>query len=223
MAKKVCIIGAGNGALAAAADLTLRGFRVTLYKDQRFRANVEEIMETGVIHCIGAGPVGAAKIYKVTYDLEEALDDIDIIMPVIPAYSQEYVARTLLPYIKPYDKIVLAPGSTGGALVFAKIFHENGKIDRVRISEMHTLPYAARKVNNCTVKILLECKKIFFASFPSVYNEEMVELVKELYPAIELAEDVLETSLNNGNAVSHPAPVVLNAGKIEYFHQHFHY
>lgn len=35
--------------------------------------------------------------------------------------------------------------------------------------------------------------------------------------------DVLETGLNNGNGTTHPAPVVLNAGKIEYYGKHYHY
>ena len=39
MATKVCIIGGGNGAFAAAADLTLRGYRITIYVDERYKHN----------------------------------------------------------------------------------------------------------------------------------------------------------------------------------------
>jgi opine dehydrogenase len=223
MTIKVCIMGGGNGAFAAAADLSLRGYRITIYENENFKSNVEDIMKTGIIHCTGVGPVGDAKIYKVTCDLKDALSDVDIIMPIAPAYAQENVAKSLLPFIKPGDKIVLTPGSTGGSLIFAKVFNDNGKLDGVKIAEMHTLPYATRKVDGCTVNILLMCKMMFFAAFPAKYNQEMYSIVKEMYPAIELVSDVLETSLNNGNAVSHPAPVVLNAGKIEYYGIHYHY
>lgn len=223
MATKVCIIGGGNGAFAAAADLTLRGYEITIYEDERFKSNIEGIMETGIIHCVGVGSVGDAKIHKVTCDLEDALSDVDVIMPIAPAYAQEHVAKKLVPYVKPGDKIVLTPGSTGGALIFAKVFHDNGKLDGVKIAEMHTLPYATRKVDSSTVNILLMCKLMFFAAFPAIYNQEMYDLVKDMFPSIELVNDVLETSLNNGNAVSHPAPVVLNAGKIEYYGRHYHY
>ena len=122
MAIKVCIMGGGNGAFAAAADLSLRGYRITIYENERFKSNIEDIMETGIIHCVGVGPVGDAKIYKVTCDLADALSDVDVIMPIAPAYAQEAMAKSLLPYIKPGDKIVLTPGSTGGALIFAKVF-----------------------------------------------------------------------------------------------------
>lgn len=223
MVKKVTIIGGGNGAFATAADLSSRGYEVTIYEDIRFKSNVEGIIENKIIHCDGVGPVGDFPISKVTFDLKDALQDADIIMPIAPAYAQENVASSLAPYLKPGDNIVLTPGSTGGALVFAKILKEKGKLEGVKIAEMHTLPYATRKIDKNTVRILLECKLMYFAAFPSKYNEEMYNLVKPLFPCIKLVNDVIETSLNNGNASSHPAPVVLNAGKIEYYKKHFHY
>lgn len=223
MKTKVTILGGGNGAFAAAADLTSRGYLVTIYEDERFQANVEGILESRTIHCAGVGPVGDFRIEKVTFDLGEALEGTDVIMPIAPAYAQEVVAKSLAPYLKPGDKIVLTPGSTGGALVFAKVLRDAGKLEGVRIAEMHTLPYATRKVDPSTVNILLMCDLLYFAAFPAKYNQEMYELVKPMFPAICLVSDVLETSLNNGNASSHPAPVVLNAGKIEYYGKHFHY
>lgn len=223
MIKKITILGGGNGAFAAAADLSSRGFEITIYENERFKSNVEGIIDNKIIHCQGVGPVGDFKIHKVTFNLADALKEADLIMPIAPAYAQETIANSLAPYLKPGDKIVLTPGSTGGALVFAKVLREKGKLDGVRIAEMHTLPYATRKVNKNTVKILLECKLMYFAAFPSKYNEEMYDLVKPLYPHIKLVNDVLETGLNNGNASSHPAPVVLNAGKIEYYGKHYHY
>ena len=223
MATKICIMGGGNGAFAAAADLSLRGFQITIYVNESHKSSIEDIMKTGIIHVVGVGPVGDAKIHKVTCDLADALSDVDIIMPILPANAQENMAKSLLPYIKSGDKIVLTPGSTGGALIFAKVLHDNGKIDGVKIAEMHTLPYATRKINSCTIDILLMCKMMFFAAFPAKHNQEMYDIVKEMYPLIELVADVLETGLNNGNAVSHPAPVILNAGKIEYYGKHYHY
>jgi len=223
MIKKVCIMGGGNGGFAASADLTLRGYDVILYENERFAASVAEIRKTGVINVEGVGPVGQAKIYKITTDLTEALAEADIVMPISPAYAQETVAKSLVPHIKPGMKICLAPGSCGGSLVYAKVFHDAGVADQVKLCEMNTLPYATRKVNDNTVRILLMTKLIYFAAFPAKYNQEMYDLVKPLFPAISLVTDVLESALNNGNVTSHPAPVVLNAGKIEYYGKHYHY
>ena len=221
---KICVIGGGNGAFAASADLTLMGHQVNLYEDERFKSSIDGIMDEKTITLEGVGRTGTALLNKVTTDLKEAIEGVDLIMPVMPAYALKNFAEKIADHIKPGDRIVLAPGSTGGSLIVAKILNEKNKIKDVRISEMHTLPYAARKTGPNSVKILLECRKLYFAAFPAKYNEEMYDMVKELYPAVQMVHDVIESSLNNGNPVSHPAPVVLNAGKIEYFKgEHYHY
>lgn len=224
MIKKIAIIGGGNGAFAAAADLSLAGYKITLYEDEKFKSNIEELMKTKQLKLTGVGKTGVTNLYKVTTNIEDAISDVDLIMPVVPAYALKSFANKISPFLKKGDRIVLAPGSTGGSLILAKILHEKGKLDGVKIAEMHTLPYACRKTGSTSVNILLEVGKLYFAAFPAKYNEEMYSIVKEFYPAVELVSSVLESSLNNGNPISHPAPVVLNAGKIEYYKgEHYHY
>lgn len=222
--KNITIIGIGNGALTAAADLSLRGFNVTLYANPKYEEKLKPIKENKNITLTGVGINGVAKLNRVTSNLEEALDNVDLIMPVIPAYGFEDFVNEIHTHLVPGHKIVLVPGSTGGALMVAKMLKEKNALDGITIAEMHTLPYACRKTSPNSANILLECKKLYFAAFPASQNEIMYELTKPCYPAIELVTDVLETALNNGNPVSHPAPVVLNAGKIEYSQgEHYHY
>jgi len=224
MVKKITIIGIGNGALTAAADLTLRGFDVTLYANKRYEKRLKPIMDSQKITLTGVGVNGEARLHKITTDLNDALSDVDLIMPVIPAYGFERFVDEIYEYLKPGHKIVLTPGSTGGALIISKMLHEKNALEGITIAEMHTLPYACRITSPTSANILLECQKLYFAAFPAKNNEEMYKLVKQCYPAVELVQDVLETALNNGNPVSHPAPVVLNAGKIEYSKgEHYHY
>src|SRR6185369_6104462 len=45
--------------------------------------------------------------------------------------------------------------------------------------------------------------------------DRLHQLVREVYPAMIRAESVLQTSLQNGNPVIHPAVTVLNAALIE--------
>lgn len=222
--KNITIIGIGNGALAAAADLSLRGFNVTLYANSKYEEKLKPIRENKSITLTGVGINGEAKLKCVTSNLDEALENVDLIMPVIPAYGFENFVEEIHSHLVPGHKIVLVPGSTGGALMVAKMLREKNALEGITIAEMHTLPYACRKTSPTSAKILLECTKLYFAAFPASQNEIMYELTKPCYPAIELVTDVLETALNNGNPVSHPAPVVLNAGKIEYSKgEHYHY
>lgn len=220
---RITVLGCGNGAFATAADMADKGHEVTLYVDSSHRKNFKVIEKTKKIICYGVGPTGPVEISKVTCDTEEALKNADLIISVIPAFAHEDVAVRIAPYIKDGDKVLLSPGSTGGALVFAKAFYEHGVAKDVRIAEIHTLPYTARKVGMDGVNISLMLDFMLFAAFPAKYNEEMYELIKPLYPNIELCRDVIETGLNNGNATTHPAPMVLNAGKVEYFGRHDHY
>lgn len=220
---RITVIGCGNGAFATAADLSSRGYEVTLFVQEAHKHNFDAIKKDGIIYCTGKGPNGPVQIHKITNDVCEAMNDHDLIIPVLPSFAHEDVAKTIAPYIKAGDKVFLSPGSTGGALVFAKVFRDVHKLEGVKIAEVHTLPYTARKVGQNGVNISLITDVMYFAAFPAKYNQEMYDLIYSIYPNIQLMTDVLETGLNNGNGTTHPAPVVLNAGKIEYYKKHYHY
>ena len=220
---RITVTGCGNGAFATAADLSAQGHEITLYSDPTHSHNFEELFKTGVIRGYGVGPTGDIPIHKITCDEEEAYRDPDLIIVSTPAYAHEDVAMKMAPYLRDGEMILLSPGGTGGALIFSEILGKHSDARNLRIGEFHTLPYTARKKGNDGVNILLMVKFLMFATFPAIYSEEMYEVVRELYPATVLAQDVLETSLNNGNATTHPAPVILNAGKIEYYGHHDHY
>ena len=215
MSLRITVIGCGAGALATAADLAMRGNEITIYVGKDHFHNLEKIRETGIIRCSGKIK-GEANIRKATWDLDEALEDVDLLLVVTPTNAHEEIAKSLKGKLKPGSKIILSPGSTGGALVFAK--HLKDTV----ISEIHTLPYTVRKTGENEVYIYLIVRYLLFATFPSCKGEEIYRLANSLYPLIH-CESVLETSLNNGNATTHPAPMVLNAGKIEYQGRHSHY
>ena len=110
--QKICIMGGGNGGFAAAADLTMRGFEVTLYEDPRFAAAIAGIAETKTINLMEKGkPLGSYTLRKVTTDLADALSDVDLIMPISPAFAQEAVAKSLVPHLREGMIIFLCPGS----------------------------------------------------------------------------------------------------------------
>lgn len=223
MIKNITIIGAGQGAFAAAADLTSRGYQVTLYSDRSHHKTLETVLETKTIKCRGVGAVGDYKLANITCDIEEALEGADLIMPIVPANAHISIAKELVEHIRSDSLILLSPGSTAGALIFANVFRKAGKLNEVKIAELHTLPYATRKLNEDTINILLQVKMLYCSVFPAKYNDEVFGKIKNLFPGIQMVDSVLECSLNNGNAISHPGAVVLNAGKIEYYGKHFHY
>jgi len=219
----ITVIGIGHGGLALAADMSLAGHNVTMYVSDKYKERVPDLFEKKSITLSGEGRKGNANLYDVTSDPIKAFEN-DLIIPVIPAYRQIELAHEISNYIREGHKIILIPGSTGGALVIGKILNEKQKMKNVIIGELHTLPYACRKSSNTEVSILLELKMLYFAAFPSKFNEALFNIIKEFYPVTQMKRDVLETSMNNGNPISHPAPIVLNAGRIEYAKgEYYHY
>lgn len=219
----ITIIGCGNGAFATAADLSSKGHNITIYADKIHEHNFKVIKNTKIINYIVDDIVNHIEIDNVTTNLSQAIKNADMIIPVVPSFAHCDIAKSLVPYISDNQNILLAPGGTGGALVFAKVFSDfNVKCD-ITISEFHTLPYVARKVNDDTVKISLYVKKLFFSTFPAKKREKVFYIIQDLFDNVTMVNDVIETGLNNGNLVIHPAPVIFNVGKIEYYKKHYHY
>lgn len=213
MKEKLCVVGAGNGGFAIAADMALAGYRVTIYEDEAFAGGMKELFETKTITLSGASRNGEAKMYKVTTDLQDAVSDVDVIICSMPAFAQEITARKLAKVVKPGQIVFLCPGATGGALVYGRVFHEEG-VKGVRICEVQTLPYSTRKAGPAASHTKILVKALYFAAFPAKDTDSCYEVISKMYPALKKVKNVMETMLNNGNIVSHAPIMVLNAGRI---------
>lgn len=147
----------------------------------------------------------------------------DILVATMPAYAQEKLARRLSEYIKPGQAVFLMPGTTGGALAFAKVLHDLGKLHGVTVCETATLPYGTRKTGPTSVNVGASITCLYFAALPAGHTAEYFEVFQQLYPAARMADSVLETSLNNGNIISHPAVMICNASNVEKKPDNYHY
>ena len=66
------------------------------------------------------------------------------------------------------------------------------------------------------INVFLKLKTdVFLAALPRAGTDWLYDLVKDVWPAVEKAESVMQTSLQNGNPVIHPAVTLLNAGLLE--------
>ncbi len=229
---KIAILGAGNGGCACAVDLILNGFDVILCSAYR-PSHIKPLLEKGSLEYSGKLGEGFVKL-KVTTSLEEAAGDADIIIVVTPSSIHEYYARLLVPILYNRGKnkegineeeggvrtrknpIILLNGSTtGGALFVSGILKEMGISDPL-VCETDILNYACRLQNPTSIKIYHKVKQRLFSCFPSKYNSYAYEQIKSIFPELQLAENVLQTSLSNFNAILHPPGMILNAGWIEH-------
>ena len=118
MGVKVTILGGGHGAHTMAADLALRGFKVTLYEMPEYSNNIGKLFETGTVKAEGAIN-GTAKLDLVTNNIEEALNGAKYINIVTPGFAHDDYAKLLKGKIKKDQVLIIYPGNFG-ALVFKK-------------------------------------------------------------------------------------------------------
>jgi opine dehydrogenase len=213
MALKIAVLGAGNGGYACSADLSLAGYQVNLFELPKFKTSIKPIMQTGCIEITGAARTGVAKLNKVTTNIEDAIKGVNLILIVVPAFAHKTFIETCIPYIENGQTIVFM-GKGGGALEFAKALKDQGIKKEITIGETCTLPYTARITGQAQVKVFATVKKLPTAAFPAKDTDKLIRIMKEIYPVVP-ATNVLETLLLDLNTVVHPAPVILNAARIE--------
>jgi opine dehydrogenase len=208
--KKIAVLGGGHGAHTMAADLTLRGFEVTMYEMPKFKNNIKKLFETATIKIEGLIN-GTAKLNKVTDDIDEALDGVDYIHIATPGFAHEDYTDMLKGRVKKDQVIILYPGNFG-ALVFKKVLGDKCPV----ICETNTLPYDTRLVQECHVK-LTGINKINIAFLPASRGDQLIDNLRKFYPFQKVYSDVLESGLSSLNPILHSGPCLLNAGPIEYW------
>jgi opine dehydrogenase len=212
---RVAVLGGGNGAHACAADLKLADFDVILWEFPDFSERITPILDRGGISLKGPGRHGFASL-KATTNIGEAMEGASLILISIPAFGHRRIAENCGPYLKAGQCVLLCPGSTGGALEFAHVFKAKNLGEGVLLGETATLPYACRLSGPAEVEIKVRSPWILAAAFPGRDTRDFIELLTPLFPGVVPAVNVLETGLNNGNLLAHPAPTILNTGRIEF-------
>jgi opine dehydrogenase len=209
---RFAIIGAGNGGQSFAGHLGLLGFPVSLWDVEREK--VEALQRAGRIAVSGAVQ-GEARIDRITDDICEAVRGADVIMVVIPTVYQRATAAAMAPALRDGQVIVLNPGATGGALEVRNALREAGVTASVVVAETDTLLYACRSPQAGEAIIYGVKDHLDVAALPAAESSKVAALLNTAFPQFKPMPSVLFTSLNNANAMVHPTPTLLNAGRIE--------
>jgi len=215
---KFAVLGAGHGGKTMAAHLGLMGFSVNLYNyrdvEKEYMIDLNEIRAKGGIELEGAIN-GFGKLNIVSSSIKEVIENVDVIMVVVPAYAHRYMAKACAPYLQDGQIVVLNPGRTGGAFEFKKVLEEEGATAKVKVAETQTLIYTCRSVGYTRAKVFSVKKRVPIAALPATETKSVLKVINEAYPQFVPANSVLETSLNNIGAVFHPTLTLLNSARIE--------
>jgi opine dehydrogenase len=211
----IAVCGGGNGGHAVAANLSLAGFKVNFFELPQFADSFEKVLRTKEIQIEGVSIDGMAKLNLATTDIQQAIKDAEVIFVITPAFGHKAMADVCAPFVQDGQMIVLMPGS-GGSLEFINIFKQKKVKREITFAESCTLPYGARLKGSGHVSVLINAVILPTGVFPSNRTAEVISKLKQFYPMIIPAKDVLEAAINNPNPVVHPVATLLSATRIEH-------
>lgn len=213
--ERIAVIGAGHGGKAMAAHLALKGCQVTLYN--RTYDHISPTSARGGIELESyeGGPRGFGKLHKVTADMQAALEDVELVMVVVPASAHADIAKLAAPFLKDNQVVILNPGRTCGTIEFQKVLCDMGCQALIKLAEAETFLYASRAEGPAQARIFRIKEAVPLAALPSVDTPDILERLSEIFPQFIEGDNVLHTGLNNMGAIFHPTLTLMNAGWIE--------
>ena len=198
-----------------AFDCASHDHEVRLFDFEQFPENIAEVASQGGIHADG-DISGFAPVLSAGHDIDEALDGAELIYVVGPAYSTEPFGEAVAGKLAAGQVVVVSPSSCGGALAFKKAAGLAVDDDSIRVAETSTLHYAVRLTEPGRIRVFLKLKAgNLLAALPGKHTAGILEMIADVYPGMEAAKSVMQTSLQNANPIIHPAVTLANAARIE--------
>lgn len=210
---KVAVLGSGNGGLSCAFELAQKGREVRLFDFDSFGEQIDAVAREGGIWANGK-IAGFAPVAYSGHDIEQALDGVDLVMAVGPAFATPAQGEACRGLLKAGMAVIVCPSSCAGSLTFiqsAGIASDDGVI----VGETSTLPYAVRISGPAAVNVYHRLTGgLYLAAVPREDTDKLLEMVADVWP-LQRADSIFQTTLQNGNPVIHPAVSLLNAGAID--------
>ncbi len=212
---KVAVLGSGNGGHAVAFEWAQAAHEVSMFDFESFPKSIAAIAKRGGIEADG-DLKGFQPLVYAGHDISKVVPDADLIFVVGPAYSTEPFAKACKPYVKPGQIFVICPSSCAGSLVFKQALGLSVEDDSVILAETSTLPYAVRVTGEARITVYNRLKGGYLlAALPSKFNQKVYDVISKVYSTIELADNVMQTTLQNANPIIHPSVSLCNAALIE--------
>jgi opine dehydrogenase len=201
---KIAVVGGGNGAYAAAADLTEQGHEVRMW-----RRNTAALNKTLTLK--DADGERSVALASVSPDLGETLRGAELVFMPDPAFTQADNAKRIAPHLADGQVVFLAPG-TFGSWIMAQ-----GVRADVAFAETGTLPWLTRKHGPTTAAITARATRLPTGVYPKRKSDWALGVIRRAFSSIEPLEDALSAALMNAGPIIHPPLILMNAGPLEHF------
>ena len=211
----IAVLGAGNGGQTTAGHLALMGHSVALYnrahpvEDREILRPLQERMSVQLEGVLS----GTGRLNLVTNEIAEAVRDRDLIIMTFPAVGHLPIAEALSPHLKSGQIVVVHPGQIGTAWRLSRAF-ENEKRG-ISLVVTYSLLYACRQITPGRVKVHAVKEHLLCSAYPGTSTPEALTVLRQLFPQLTAAANVLEVEISNMNTVVHPAIVFSNLTAVD--------
>lgn len=199
----VTVLGGGNGAHAAVADLTLRGHEVRWWRRSAEFPNSGRMLYRDTGETVEITPA------LVTHDLARAVHGSDLVLAPVPAPAQLDLLTRLSGELDGGQAVAFTPGTMGSRLG-AQLRPD------VAFLETGTLPYLARVIAPGKVSAPVHACRLPVGSYPSAgpLADAGHAAFATAYPAAVRVSSGLDAALCNWGPIIHPPLIVHNMGAL---------
>jgi opine dehydrogenase len=213
---RIAVLGTGSGGTTVAADLCLKGHKVTLAKTSTavHEDHFAAIQESGGrITTVRDGVRRQVQLDRTTRDVRSAVADADVTILFTQTSFHESVARVIGPCLQSGQIVILEPGYLG-TVFFLKV----GASDGVLFVEAESSPIDCRITAPGEVTVLFENVRNPIGVFPRRETEVVLERLSPLSYSFTATNGVVEAALHNPNLIVHTVGAIMSIPRIEYSH-----
>jgi opine dehydrogenase len=203
--ENITVLGGGGVGLATAVHLTKKGFQVTLFELPEFSDSISPFLKNKEVSFAGVLGKGTIKIDNITTDVKEALHGKKILLLATPATGHQKFMETCIPFLEDGQIIVVETGYFAAMRFYGSI-QKTGK--NIIMAEMNLAPYTSSREGGNSLFIHSCREDRTIAAMPATKTAEVIKSLKNIYPDLSAAKNVLQTSLDNANWIMH-APFAL--------------
>jgi opine dehydrogenase len=209
----ITIVGMGHAGTTIAADLTLKGHRVTLLKtsDNIHNMHHQYMMRNMVIRIRENGAERSAHIHKVTDNFDNSFQDAELIILFIQTNYHKQVIDRMIPHLRSGHTMLLEPGYLSTAYLVPTC----EAID-LTVVEAESSPIDCRIVAPGCVEVLFRNVRNPVGVFPRRNREAAAILLEQLDYPLTYLSSVVEAALHNPNLIVHTIGAIMSMPRIEF-------
>lgn len=212
----IAVIGTGNVGIAVAADLSIKGFDVSLIKTSSYKSEGFNrlVQNNNRVFLKENHTYAQTTIKDVSKDLSK-IDKADVIIVTIQSTFYEDLVKKISQYLHS-DQVVVCFCSYMSSFYFAKYCLELPSIVETTGPYLEGRVELYDKPNEVVFRVGCRLERCPLSIFHDNRAKETMEIIKSFYKGFSHDYSVIEAALLNPNMVLHTVGSILSIPRIEY-------